>query len=87
MHNVLDLVDYNTYITSFRQHLKHLFREEYDFNALSLQRDLPADFLVKIMDKKPLAVAIPKLHGGRGVQVKECLGVLLLLPTNPWLYP
>lgn len=76
MHNVLDQVDYNTYITSFRQHLKHLFREEYDFNALSLQRDLPADFLAKIMDKKPLAVAIPKLHGGRGVQVKECLGVL-----------
>src|SRR5690606_35920558 len=25
---------------------------------------------------KPLSVAIPKIHGGRGVSVKECLGVL-----------
>ena len=28
------------------------------------------------MAKKPLAVAIPKEYGGRGVDVKECLGIL-----------
>lgn len=76
MSNVISQQDYTTYISSFRAHLKQLFREEYDYNAISLNRDLPADFLAKIMEKKPLSVAIPELHGGRGVQVKECLGVL-----------
>jgi len=68
--------DFNTFITDFRNHLKHLFREEYDFNALGLQRDLPAEFLSEIMKKKPLSVAVPTLYGGRGVLVKECLSVL-----------
>ena len=69
-------LDFDTYISGFRKHLQHLFREKYDFNALSLQRDLPAEFLAEIMNKQPLAVAIPTLFGGRGVQVKECLSVL-----------
>ncbi|MVZ64670.1 acyl-CoA dehydrogenase [Sphingobacterium sp. DK4209] len=76
MSNTISQLDYSSYISSFRAHLKQLFREEYDFNALSLNRDLPADFLAKIMEKKPLSVAIPEIHGGRGVHVKECLGVL-----------
>src|SRR5690606_34695904 len=75
--NVVDAqTDFNTFITDFRKHLKHLFRETHDFNALSLQRDLPASFLSEIMKKKPLAVAVPTLYGGRGILVKECLSVL-----------
>lgn len=76
MSQIVEHVDFKTYITDFSKHLHQLFRNEYDFNKMSLNRDLPADFKSKIMAKNPLAVAIPELHGGRGVQVKECLGVL-----------
>ncbi|NGM66923.1 acyl-CoA dehydrogenase family protein [Sphingobacterium sp. SGR-19] len=76
MNAVREQIDFSTYISAFRKHLKHLFREEFDYNAMSLHRDFPADFLSEIMKKKPLAVAIPTAHGGRGVSVKECLSVL-----------
>lgn len=76
MSQIAEHVDFKTYISDFSKHLHDLFRKEYDFNEISLNRDLPADFKAKIMAKNPLAVAIPALHGGRGVKVKECLGVL-----------
>ncbi len=76
MSEVVAQLDFNTYITTFSKELKQLFREDNDINQLSLNRDLPKEFLNKIMGHKPLAVAIPKIHGGRGVSVKECLSVL-----------
>ena len=76
MSQIVQHVDFKTYIDDFSQHLRELFRNEYDFNEISLSRDLPADFKAKIMAKNPLAVSIPTIHGGRGVNVKECLGVL-----------
>lgn len=76
MNQVIENVDFDSYISSFRKHLYHLFREEFDYGSISLKRDFPAEFLAEIMKKKPLAVAIPKLHAGRGVSVKECLAVL-----------
>lgn len=76
MSQLVEHMDFKTYITDFRSHLHELFRSEYDFNTLSLSRDLPTEFLAKIMDKNPLSVAIPSMFGGRGVNVKECLGVL-----------
>src|SRR5690606_41275879 len=76
MSQIAEHVDFKTYINDFSKHLHDLFRKEYDFNEISLNRDLHADFKAKIMAKNPLAVAIPAIHGGRGVQVKECLGVL-----------
>lgn len=76
MSHIITQADFKTYIKDFEQHLKTLFRETYDFNKISLERDLPATFKAEIMKKNPLAVAIPALHGGRGVKVKECLGVL-----------
>ncbi|MCA5006387.1 acyl-CoA dehydrogenase family protein [Sphingobacterium bovistauri] len=76
MSQIVEHVDFKIYIDDFSKHLHELFRNEYDFNQISLKRDLPADFRAKIMAKNPLAVAIPELHGGRGVNVKECLGVL-----------
>ena len=76
MSQLVEQADFKTYIADFSKHLRELFRNEYDFNQISLGRDLPADFKAKIMAKNPLAVAIPELHGGRGVNVKECLGVL-----------
>ncbi|MGO1245037.1 MAG: acyl-CoA dehydrogenase family protein [Sphingobacterium sp.] len=76
MSEVIEQLDFNSYIAGFRKHLYHIFREKYDYNKISLNRDFPADFLKEIMDHKPLAVSIPTIHGGRGVSVKECLGVL-----------
>lgn len=76
MSQIKEHVDFKSYISDFKGHLHNLFRTEYDYNTISLSRDLPADFIAKIMDKNPLAVAIPTMFGGRGVQVKECLGVL-----------
>jgi acyl-CoA dehydrogenase len=76
MSQLVEHADFKTYIADFSKHLHELFRNEYDFNKISLSRDLPPEFRAKIMSKNPLAVAIPELHGGRGVNVKECLGVL-----------
>ncbi len=76
MSGVIEQVDFNSYLSSFKKHLYTLFREESDYNSMSLNRDFPAEFLSKIMNKQPLSVAIPTVHGGRGVSVKECLGVL-----------
>lgn len=76
MNGVIEHIDFDSYISSFRKHLYHIFREEFDYSSISLKRDFPTEFLSEIMKKKPLSVAIPKIHGGRGVSVKECLGVL-----------
>lgn len=76
MSQIAEQVEFKHYITDFKNHLEKLFRSEYDFNKISLSRDLPAEFLSKIMDKNPLSVAIPTMFGGRGVNVKECLAVL-----------
>jgi len=71
-----DIQHFDTFIQDFRKHLANLFRRDYDYNALSLQRGLPSGFLSQIMDMQPLAVAIPESHGGRGMHVKQCLSVL-----------
>lgn len=76
MSQVVEHIDFKSYISDFKSHLQGLFRSEYDFNSMSLSRDLPPDFIAKIMAKNPLSVAIPSQFGGRGVHVKECLGVL-----------
>lgn len=71
-----EVQSFDLFINSFKKKLANLFRTEYDYNALSLERGLPPSFLSEIMDMKPLSVAIPESHGGRGAIVKECLGVL-----------
>ncbi|MBB1149587.1 acyl-CoA/acyl-ACP dehydrogenase [Myroides sp. NP-2] len=76
MNAVVEQIDFNTYITAFKKQLKYLFREKYNYNDMGLTRDFPAELMEEIMEEKPLAVAIPTEHGGRGVQVKECLQIL-----------
>lgn len=73
---ISEVQPFEVFIRSFKERLASLFHREYDYNALSLQRDLPPSFLSEIMDMRPLSVAIPESHGGRGMIVKECLGVL-----------
>lgn len=76
MSHIAEQVDFNLYIADFKKHLHDLVNSEYNLNSLSLDRDFPKDFLSKVMDKNPLSVAVPTLFGGRGVHVKECLGIL-----------
>ncbi|GAA4800561.1 acyl-CoA dehydrogenase family protein [Olivibacter ginsenosidimutans] len=71
-----EIQNFDVFINAFRKRLASLFSAEYDYNAMSLQRGLLPSFLSQIMDMKPLAVAIPESHGGRGMHVKECLSVL-----------
>ncbi len=71
-----EVQNFDLFINSFRKKLASLFRTEYDYNTLSLNRGLPPSFLSEIMDMKPLSVAIPESYGGRGAIVKECLSVL-----------
>ncbi|WP_257670557.1 acyl-CoA dehydrogenase family protein [Parapedobacter tibetensis] len=68
--------NFKSFIKDFEQTLKHLFHERNDIDQLSLRRGLPSSISNEILDKHPLSVAIPKEYGGRGLHVKECLGIL-----------
>ena len=60
----------------FKKRLHDLFHHQTNINELSTQRGLPAHVWSEIMETCPLSVSIPKLYGGRGNSVKECLGIL-----------
>ncbi|MCM4166520.1 hypothetical protein KCTC52924_03456 [Arenibacter antarcticus] len=64
------------YIKEFESILKSVFHERYDIDQFSKGRGIPPVALREIMDKSPLSVAIPENFGGRGLKVKECLGIL-----------
>lgn len=68
--------NFDEYISRFKNKLHEIFHNEFDINKLSLNRGFPDKVWDGIMSMKPLSVAIPKEFGGRGVNVRECLGVL-----------
>ncbi|MPT31784.1 MAG: acyl-CoA dehydrogenase [Chryseobacterium sp.] len=68
-------VSYGEFLSRFKASLRSLFQKE-NIDQLSLSRGLPPNVWKEIMNLKPLSVAIPKEFGGRGVKVKECLGIL-----------
>ncbi|MCL3781283.1 acyl-CoA dehydrogenase [Prolixibacteraceae bacterium JC049] len=68
--------DFSEYLREFEQTLKSVFYERDDINKFSLKRGFPPLVMREIMSKSPLSVAIPENYGGRGVKVKECLGIL-----------
>ncbi|MDC6364707.1 MULTISPECIES: acyl-CoA dehydrogenase family protein [Flavobacteriaceae] len=65
-----------TKLNNFENTLKYVFYERYNINEFSKERGLPALVLRDIMADCPLSVAIPKEHGGRGANVRECLAML-----------
>ncbi len=69
-------VSFKEYLNSFKQTLKSVFYERDDVEKFALKRGFPALVLRDIMAHNPLSVAIPSKFGGRGANVKECLGVL-----------
>ncbi len=64
------------YIKEFEKTLVNVFHEKYDINEFSKNRGLPVVAMRDIMSHAPLSVAIPEKFGGRGLKVKECLGIL-----------
>ena len=70
------MVNYSEFIKNFELTLKSAFHEKSDIDKFSLDRGIPPSVLDEIMSKVPLSVAIPNNYGGRGVIVKECLGLL-----------
>lgn len=68
--------DFNAFIERFREGLFELFNTENDIDNLSMDRGLPDAVWEKIMSHRPLSVAIPEAYGGRGLKVRECLGIL-----------
>ena len=67
---------FSDYIKEFENTLKSVFHEKYDINEFSKNRGLPVVVMRDIMENSPLSVAIPTEYGGRGLKVKECLGIL-----------
>ena len=64
------------YLDRYKIVLKEVFDNKFGGDEFTIERGLTPDELNKIMAARPLAVAIPEEFGGRGVKVKECLGVL-----------
>lgn len=68
--------EFSDYLRNYEKVLKEVFEKKFGGNEFEIERYLNPDELNKIMGARPLAVAIPENFGGRGVKVKECLGVL-----------
>ncbi|NQU85941.1 MAG: acyl-CoA/acyl-ACP dehydrogenase, partial [Mariniphaga sp.] len=69
-------VNYSDFKKSFEETLKSVFYERADINEFSLNRGLPPLVMREIMANSPLSVSIPKEYGGRGLIVKECIGII-----------
>lgn len=68
--------EFSDYLSSYEKVLKEVFEKKFGGNEFTIERHLNPEELNKIMEARPLSVAIPENYGGRGVKVKECLGVL-----------
>ncbi len=68
--------EFSDYIRNYERTLKEVFEKKFGGNEFAIERGLSLEDLNKIMEARPLAVAIPENYGGRGVKVKECLGIL-----------
>lgn len=68
--------NFSTYLDTYRDKLKNIFRGRADADQLALQRGLPPFALREIRSCDPLAVFIPAEYGGRGGHVHECLSML-----------
>ncbi len=68
--------DFADYLENYKKVLKEVFDQKFGGDEFTIERGLSPEEFNKIMEARPLAVAIPENYGGRGVKVKECLGIL-----------
>lgn len=69
-------ISFTEFLNAFSKTLKSVFYLDDGTEKIIQDRGFPALVLRDIMAQNPLSVAIPKEYGGRGAQVKECLGLL-----------
>ncbi len=69
-------LSFTKFLDSLKNTFKSAFYEIDNIEKFVQKRGFPDLVLKKIMNENPFSVAIPKEYGGRGVKVKECLGVL-----------
>ena len=74
--DIKEQISFTEFINSFKKTLKNVFYEKDNIEQFIQKRGFPALVLRDIMATNPLSVAIPQEYGGRGVKVKECLGLL-----------
>lgn len=73
--NIVGTMPYADFLNNYKSKLKTAFYERADLSKFVQQRGFPALVWREIMSAKPLAVSIPSEYGGRGIDVRECLGV------------
>lgn len=69
----LSLTDF---LNKLKKAIKNAFYEIDNIEKFIQKRGFPDLVMKKIMGANPFSVAIPEKFGGRGVKVKECLGIL-----------
>lgn len=67
---------FQEFLNAFNKTLRSVFYERDNIEKFVQKRGFPALVLRDIMAQNPLSVAIPAAYGGRGIEVKECLGIL-----------
>ncbi len=72
---VADQVAFSEFLNTFKSKLHSAFYERDNLEQFIQKRGFPALVLRDIMATNPFSVAIPKEYGGRGVKVKEILGM------------
>ncbi|SMO62513.1 Acyl-CoA dehydrogenase [Saccharicrinis carchari] len=69
-------VPFSEYLDTFNKTLKSVFYERDNIEQFVQKRGFPALVLRDIMAQNPLSVGIPAEYGGRGVVMKECIGMM-----------
>jgi len=73
---IAEPVLFSEFLNSFKKTIKSVFNEKYYTEKPIHKRGFPPKVLQEIMATRPMSVGIPKEFGGRGAEVKECLGIL-----------
>ena len=72
----ISTLSYADFLKNYKETLKSVFYERDNIEKFTQKRGFPYLVLRDIMADAPLSVAIEKKYGGRGAEVKECLGLL-----------
>lgn len=70
------LQDFESFLAAFRAELKDIFQERQLDPSTYTERGFRKEVLERIMNHKPLQVAIPTEYGGHGALPQECMSLL-----------
>ncbi len=69
-------VPFHKFLGEMQVRMRKVFREECEYDRLTLPRGIPQGVLQDIMALNPLSVCIPREFGGRGGRIDEILAIL-----------